>query len=1616
MDINKNQQINTFTKGMNTDASDAYIPSEQYRYAENLRVTSDENCTAGELHLIEGTKKTTPTAIPEYEIKENIAIDATVEYDGEETIDDTYRTWKIDLKSIDVYDTNRSTNDSVHIIFFKKYNDDLYLLGPNDTAEKLTIPYKTKVQDWTESNLAWGTLRNKQRLWGPVDYVTDQQNATHTGHVDTVLEEPSPGFVRIVSDQYEQSEQAPDIEFYLFYINDTQQYVSPVLKVTVIESEVNVGGSAPDVTKHGGISEFQLCGEGLLYDILDVNYIKNICTIISADSSADTWKISLYDYDTKNLYSITDSFTEKIWEDGQDFNKKFLSTSLIWEADDNIKLYIADGIHKLMCVRIQKTKTGFKKVKGDFKTVFGESTQLLPAPQVDVSESPGHINGKKVQYAYVLYEKYGVSFGLSPLSNQLSLYKDNVSGFYDTESSRSVNITIPEMSLSQGTYIRMYRIAYNLAGQPPTVSVVVDRQVEGAVSYIDNGYDISHESISDFIANVDLGLRPKLIEQKNNYLFAANVKYSQDETNDVFKDFDPRCFSLGDYIVDEGSRIRFDGTNVDLFLSHNINDVKNLQFDNYSIYSHNDDFWGNIGTSGYNGIGKYFKWKYSVDNTHELSPTGQYLDDKTSHNTYRRNEVYRFGVRLYDHNGNASSVKWIADIKMPDFYDYKRNDSEYNKVHTLLSLGAHSERGIFAIPNILNIEFAPTNTNDPIWQNIAAYEILQSPRTREDTYGLTQGIGGYPIFAHGDYGRLCVPYYMTTDRFSVMVSGQGKTFPSQTISSSYYLGWAFSQHVDHLLFSSPEVVYTQDDIDSILKSRNNNWFIKNIYTYNYEGNEKSFEANENPKLYMFLPYVIKHFGTDTFNADQIYWNDGRWGGADQNSVISNDTSFSLVTSKYSDFAIGIVKDAESAREEGDISGSSYVVDFENRGGYYLDDTIMWRCNATNAPKAGYKSWMSYMLPSEISQPDEEASVSGIRGHIAVKSENPDNFSDGSNVTIKNNPYTIGQFTYYNWTNPQFINYYQDPEIAEFVPKLLWNENGWGEQDWDVPKSRHYGQEIENFNSVIKMPISAGGRYILLKTDGEFVPRNPIGKFLGGVDAHVEGMPSSQVFQIYQTGIRPYGGRDKSSILGSTYISIGCFTICNSTPQSCIAKGGDGFIKYFTFNHLSTEYNAALWNTNSLRVLYRVPLESTVDVQGQASEYLYNEDHRVRDIAGVTNGFAMKTGLYVYNTSYNMMPDVITYYPNDEEGKESQYTTRVHYSLPKTNNEAMDSWTKFKMADFIDVDTRYGDITDIKLFRDKLVFMQDKAAGVLSVNDRTIINDADGNNIILGNGGVLQRYDYITTIYGMKPDQKAHAASNNALYWWDGYNKEIIQYQDGYTINQLQHQKQIDSYIQHRNESTIPSVFYDRRNKEVVFNVVNDESVVYNEKIDAFSSVYTFCPVYHCDLINNQLVIDKMNSLYEYNTCEEEGKSMLFGVAATPKLQYVINSDSVYNKTFDIQTFGGRFYGGSDIYEQDELPYHIKGEHNNDPLSVLSFKYNTPLKQESKTTGKSVTNYEYEYRLTIPRNGEGNGEFDSKMQWGNRMRGKTMQCELKSSSNDLDFSLQYIITKYRMSWT
>ena len=56
MDVNNNQQINTFTKGMNTDVSDMLMDNSQYKYAENVRLVTNTDGNSGELRMVDGTE------------------------------------------------------------------------------------------------------------------------------------------------------------------------------------------------------------------------------------------------------------------------------------------------------------------------------------------------------------------------------------------------------------------------------------------------------------------------------------------------------------------------------------------------------------------------------------------------------------------------------------------------------------------------------------------------------------------------------------------------------------------------------------------------------------------------------------------------------------------------------------------------------------------------------------------------------------------------------------------------------------------------------------------------------------------------------------------------------------------------------------------------------------------------------------------------------------------------------------------------------------------------------------------------------------------------------------------------------------------------------------------------------------------------------------------------------------------------------------------------------------------------------------------------------------------------------------------------------------------------
>ena len=93
-------QTNTFAKGMNMDVDISMLPSDQYRYAENIRLLTNDGGTTGVLQGVEGIEKLAidfilpgETIIGSTTVK-NYAVIFTKEYDETGCFN---RVWRYDF-------------------------------------------------------------------------------------------------------------------------------------------------------------------------------------------------------------------------------------------------------------------------------------------------------------------------------------------------------------------------------------------------------------------------------------------------------------------------------------------------------------------------------------------------------------------------------------------------------------------------------------------------------------------------------------------------------------------------------------------------------------------------------------------------------------------------------------------------------------------------------------------------------------------------------------------------------------------------------------------------------------------------------------------------------------------------------------------------------------------------------------------------------------------------------------------------------------------------------------------------------------------------------------------------------------------------------------------------------------------------------------------------------------------------------------------------------------------------------------------------------------------------------------------------------------------------------
>lgn len=475
---------------------------------------------------------------------------------------------------------------------------------------------------------------------------------------------------------------------------------------------------------------------------------------------------------------------------------------------------------------------------------------------------------------------------------------------------------------------------------------------------------------------------------------------------------------------------------------------------------------------------------------------------------------------------------------------------------------------------------------------------------------------------------------------------------------------------------------------------------------------------------------------------------------------------------------------------------------------------------------------------------------------------------------------------------------------------------------------------------------------------------------------------------------PYGGYDYSARCLNTYVSYG--DVFSANQKTANVFDGDCYIQPFEYVSCHKYYDKNVGMSVTACLVYSIPVETSINLAYTSGvEFSAQTDGKASNIqedpAQVNSIWSQEKPQYEYNSAYSIQPQIKSTESSDLSKDSNTLTSvdyRCYYSNKKTNNENSDSWCIFKPANFLDVDDRYGEITNLRTFNNQLFFWQEHAFGQFSVNERSQISDDSGKPLVLGTGGILSRYDYLDTKTGMHKEQYCDAQSSTSLFWFDSHNNELRQLtSDGsVAMNKMFGTQNI---MHERCGIKQPKLFYDKRYDELVSKVLlkngEEQSLAFSSLLRAFTSVYTVNfdesivfnnDIYLMSCEDNKLVIDKWNTK---------------GNATYPNtiIKYVVNTSPTETKVFDNQ----------EIITNDQL---TKDYSYNDCI----FKWSTNLNSEVQKSGSEIgiTNREGNFRYSIPRYGN--------VEYGNRQRGKYMICEIDNLKNT---SISYIINKFRKSW-
>ena len=515
-------------------------------------------------------------------------------------------------------------------------------------------------------------------------------------------------------------------------------------------------------------------------------------------------------------------------------------------------------------------------------------------------------------------------------------------------------------------------------------------------------------------------------------------------------------------------------------------------------------------------------------------------------------------------------------------------------------------------------------------------------------------------------------------------------------------------------------------------------------------------------------------------------------------------------------------------------------------------------------------------------------------------------------------------------------------------------------------------------------------------------------------------------------IRPrkaqYGGAGYAARSKNVYINTGCNIVMKgqTTFNNIKVFGGDTFVNIFdTYKMLRNFSQTAPEDWFGTALYY--PVESNINTDLREGIHLSGE---IGGLDYIYNGadpnppaedFPLDYGEdYKYNKMFSLTMDTQKSFPKPIGFEEiTEHPHRIWASNTKTHGERIDAWRQFNNEKYIDIQGDLGEIRQLINRNGTLMAWQKYGFGIPSVNERAVINDQAGSGIILGQSGVLPRFDYVSQTIGSW-HQFSFAVSPNGVMFFDSKDGAIYMYaQQGIMniteskINNWLYANTRDNLLNYdapytsvlANIGGITST-YDYVNKEFLITIYNSKTdegapggiidnsytLAYSEPLNSFVSYRSYKPIMY---INDKkhIISPKPQLTLPITASElyihEEGDRGVFydNDPSESSITITVNKEPYVTKIFDnIRWF-------TEVFNPN-------GTEASDETFSEAEIYNTYQTTGVRTVFKRLMR-EWKHTITYAQNSK------------NRIRSHYVKQKFKFlNNNNKEFRLHYIMNLFR----